>query len=246
MANFGVPERILSEFLSKSLIRWKLRQNGNLSYLFRQRKQLAEVDGIWKSYWTCLGCEKARRTDRIPGHCCNIFVRHDGTNETIVTNPEIGHHPNCVPRTVGEVESRQLKREAGKDVQKGRKRPLQAYTDAAEEIAKRFHGMDQVDVEENFPTYEHSKRTLYRRAEQSQVQVDDPRNLPIEYQRTTRGRYANRADLFWNERWLLHSAPLPEPMQLSFASDLDLRLLSECHTWIMDGTFKVSSLFYLS
>lgn len=76
---------------------------------FVRYEQPAEVDGIWKSYWRCIACEKARRLDGIPGEACSLHVRHDGANETIVSDLEADHHQNCLPTAVGEVDAGQLK-----------------------------------------------------------------------------------------------------------------------------------------
>jgi hypothetical protein len=84
------------------------------------------------------------------------------------------------------------------------------------------------------------KRTLYRRAEKSKVHIDNPRILPFEYTLTSRGRYSDQADPWFNERWLLYSSPEPRPLLHIFSSEQDIQLLGECHTWIMDGTFKVA------
>jgi hypothetical protein len=120
------------------------------------------------------------------------------------------------------------------------KRPRQAYQEAAARITKEFDGAEQEDVELSFPSYKHQRRSLYRHAETGTVPVDDPHDLPAELLCTLRGRNADPGSQFDGERWLLYQAPPDDRPRLIFASDLDLEVLRDSHTWICDGTFKIT------
>lgn len=213
---FGIPEYVLTQFLESQLIRVHLAANPDLSYLFRRSKVPHEVEGILKSVWSCYSCEKLRKQDaqmQVQSSVCRLHVQHIGNIDTMITNPLRGHHRNCVGFRNAEIEAKQLQREMNKDCKKGKKRPRQAYVEAAADITVRFADDDDLheEVEIQFPDYKNARRSLFRHAEKGTIAVDDPRQIPAQLRCTLRGRNAAAESRFENERWLLYESPADEP-----------------------------------
>jgi len=85
--DFGVPERVLTQFLKSELVRVRSDQEPHFSYLFRRSKPPYEVDGIFKSVWSCITCEKLRKQDirqNIDSSVCRLHIQHIGDNETMM------------------------------------------------------------------------------------------------------------------------------------------------------------------
>lgn len=180
--NFGVPEHVLTQFLKTELVRVRSLENENNSYLFRQSKKLHEVNGIFKTVWTCVSCEKLRKQDiilQVASFCCRLHIQHAGNNETMISNPLIGHHNNCNGVNNAEVEAKQLQREMNKECSRGVKRPKKAYNKFSAEITERYDDDDLQDAVENqFPDYKKARRSLFRHAEKGIIAVDNPREIP--------------------------------------------------------------------
>lgn len=81
----------------------------------------------------------------------------------IVSNPSIGHKPECLPSNFAEVEALKLSREARKTCSRETNRPLVVYRQAVNEIPRRIaNPEDQVAVSVEFPSYKKIKSSLYR------------------------------------------------------------------------------------
>lgn len=233
--NFGKAEYILSQNLEKNVIRYRSINAPGNSLLFR-KTSISKTDHFL-SYWLCTECEKCK--DKLPKS--KLRGRITVQNETIISDPEIGHHPECNPRSDAEIEALILAREMKLECKRGRKHPLQQFTESQAEITKRFRADPdlQDEVENNFKSYKSYRPSLSRFAEKTRVPIEDPKVIPEEYQSTLRGREAEAGTRYYNERWLLYSAPIDQPMVHVFCSDLDLETIHGSQVLIMDGTFKV-------
>lgn len=234
--NFGVPKYVSSRRSNQELIRFNSITNPGHSYLFSCYKKRIDENGDGKSYWRCTECFKLKQRLRIQGTTANISVSQQGNIKTILTDPEAGHHEQCTPLIDSEIEANQIIQETKAELRLGTKRPLEAYTDACAEISKRFKlAADHNAVVDAMPKYKTIRRSLYAHADHGTISIDDYRNLPPEYQKTYRGRHSDPEDPHYNDQWLLFS----NDDMLIFSSKLDLEVLHESSTWIVDGTFKV-------
>lgn len=164
-ANYGCPVKITSKQFSQQ-IRYPSSTWPNHSYVFSRKKPPADVDGVIKSYWRCSECTRLREKCNAPGAAATLHVRHDGDVETIVTDPELGHHEQCYPLADASINARQLCQAAKLSLStQPDKRPLEVYKNACQEIDKQFQNCDFKEAVANeMPSYKKIRRTLYRHA----------------------------------------------------------------------------------
>jgi len=139
------------------------------------------ANGSRNEYWECMDCKRIKRQN---GAEINEFYSSIIVHENrIIKNPDIGHHRDCEGETFGRSNAKVLVRESRNMCKLGHKRPLEAHTAMNSELVKRFRAADECEaVESNLPEYKSVKSSFRRWFRQGRTPIEDPYDLPIEYQ----------------------------------------------------------------
>lgn len=151
--DFGEAKFVLTSKLKSQLLVCPCEDDPDRSHLFYKNSSKRLACGTVSTYFICKSC-----SDVAVSGSARVTVR----NGLVVSDPSLGHHPDCIPFLNSEIEALQLIREAKGTCRNGQ-RPMQAYQEALSKIPARF--LDQAtqeNVELAVGSYSQHRSSFYR------------------------------------------------------------------------------------
>lgn len=179
--DFGQVNFNLSSNLTNSVITFTSLNNVDRVYRYSKKSVRVLADGSTNEYWECMDCKKIKRQRGTEEN--ELYSSITVCSNRFRKDPDVGHHRDCEGESFGKSNAKILVREARNLCKLGHKRPLEANTSMNSQIVRRYRNANESEaVETNLPEYRSVKSSFRRWFRQGRIPVEDPYDLPAEYQ----------------------------------------------------------------